>query len=82
MLGGLAVAANGLRLVPSETRFDAGTTTDWTLQIVDDDSHPVVDFDDTHGQRSHLIVVRRDLTPVPASPPELASDRTWRVEDL
>ena len=42
----------------------------------------MVDFDEAHGQRSHLIVVRRDLTRFQHLHPDLASDGTWRVEDF
>lgn len=80
--GGLALAANGLRFDPSKTRFDPGATADWTFRIVDDDGRVVTDFDDAHGRRGHLIVVRRDLTRFQHLHPELESDGTWRVENL
>ncbi|WP_224449195.1 hypothetical protein [Haloprofundus salilacus] len=78
--GGLAVAANGLRLKPSETRFDSESSTDWTFRIVDDDGSVVTDFEETHGRRSHLVVVRRDLTRFQHLHPELQSEGTWRVD--
>lgn len=78
--GGLALAANGLRFAPSKTRFDPGTPTDWTFEIISDDGQVVRNFDDAHGQRSHLIVVRRDLTRFQHLHPELDSDGTWHVE--
>ena len=80
--GGLAVAANGLRFEPSETRFESGTATDWSFQIVDEAGQIVTDFDDAHGQQSHLIVVRRDLTRFQHLHPELEPDGTWHVENL
>lgn len=80
--GGLALAANGLRFVPSETRFESGTPTEWTFEIVDEDDRVVTDFEEAHGQRSHLIVVRRDLTRFQHLHPELRSDGTWHVESL
>ncbi len=78
--GGLALAANGLRFEPSRTRFEAGTAADWTFRVVDDEARVVTDFDDAHGERSHLIVVRRDLTRFQHLHPELDSDGTWHVE--
>lgn len=80
--GGLAVAANGLRLEPAETRFEAGAATDWSFRIVDDDGEAVTDFEAAHGKRGHLVVVRRDLTGFQHRHPELGSDGTWRVADL
>lgn len=78
---GLSLAANGLRLVPSETRFDPGERTNWSFQIVEDGS-VVTDFETAHGQRAHLIVVRRDLTRFQHRHPELESDGIWRLERL
>lgn len=80
--GGLALAANGLRFAPSATRFESGTPTDWDFKIIDTSGAVVTDFDTTHGQRSHLIVVRRDLTRFQHLHPELNSDGTWTVEGL
>lgn len=80
--GGLALAANGFRFDPSETRFEAGTATEWTFRIVDDDDEPVTNFDYAHGERSHLIIVRRDLTRFQHLHPELDSDGTWHVENF
>lgn len=80
--GGLALAANGLRLEPSETRFEPGTPAHWTFRIVDEDGTPVTEFDEAHGRRGHLVVVRRDLTRFRHRHPELQADGTWLVEDL
>lgn len=80
--GGLALAADGLRFDPAETRFEPGAPTDWTFRIVDDDGRVVTDFEAAHGQRGHLIVVRRDLTRFQHRHPEVAADGTWRVEGL
>jgi len=80
--GGAAVAADGLRLVPSETRFDPGTPTEWTFRVVDEDGEAVTDFEAAHGRPSHLVVVRRDLTRFQHRHPELDGDGTWRVEEF
>ncbi len=76
---GLAVEANGLQFEPSETRFESGTARDWTFRITRADGTVVTEFDDTHGERSHLIVVRRDLTRFQHLHPTLEPDGTWRV---
>ena len=78
--GGLALEANGLQFDPSQTRFESGTPNDSTFRIVRDDGTPVTEFDDSHGERSHLIVVRRDMTIYQHLHPKLESDGTWRVE--
>ena len=80
--GGLALAANGLRLEPSETRFEPETPTHWTFRIVDADGAPVTEFEEAHGRLSHLVVVRRDLTRFQHRHPELQAEGTWLVEDL
>lgn len=80
--GGLSLAANGLRLDPSGTRFDPGVETDWTFRIVREDGEVVTDFEEAHGERSHLIVVRRDLTRFQHLHPDLEPDGTWRVAGL
>ena len=80
--GGLALAADGLRLDPAGTRFEPGVPTDWTFRIVDDDGRTVTDFEAAHGERSHLIVVRRDLTRFQHLHPELTSEGTWHVRNL
>lgn len=80
--GGLALAAYGIRFDPSETRFESGTSTEWTFRIVDGNGEPVTDFEYAHGQQSHLIIVRRDLTRFQHLHPELDSDGTWHVENF
>ncbi|MDX1748301.1 MAG: hypothetical protein R3324_20390, partial [Halobacteriales archaeon] len=54
----------------------------WSFQIVTSNGNVVTEFDKAHGQRSHLIVVRRDLTRFQHLHPTLDSDGTWRVEEL
>ncbi|NUC71961.1 hypothetical protein HTZ84_06505 [Haloterrigena sp. SYSU A558-1] len=80
--GGLSLAANGLRLEPSETRFEPEAPVHWTFRIVDEDGAVVTDFEEAHGRPSHLVVVRRDLTRFQHRHPELQADGTWLVEDL
>lgn len=78
--GGLALEANGLQFEPPQTRFESGTASDWTFRITRDDGTTVTEFDDAHGERSHLIVVRRDLTQFQHLHPTLESDGTWRAK--
>lgn len=79
-LGGLSVDANGLRLVPTDMRFAPEDPSDWRFQVVASNGDVVTEFDEAHGQRSHLIVVRRDLTRFQHLHPTLDADGTWRVE--
>ena len=78
--GGVSVAADGLLLVPSETRFDPGVGLDWTFRLEDDDGEVVTDFETLHGEQSHLILVRRDLTRFQHLHPELDDDGTWHAD--
>ncbi len=71
------MAANGLRLDVDETRFDPGVERTLTYHIRDGDGSAVADFEETHGESSHLILVRRDLTRFQHLHPELAPDGTW-----
>ena len=80
--GGLSIAANGLRFVPAETRFETAVEADWTFQIVDGNDAVVTAFDRAHGELSHLIVVRRDLSRFQHRHPSLSDDGTWHVQDL
>ncbi|WP_416840384.1 hypothetical protein [Haloferax sp. DFSO52] len=82
MPGGLAIDASGLQFDPSETRFAPGTTNDWTFRIVRTDGTTVTEFEEAHGERSHLIVIRRDLTHFQHRHPTLEPDGTWRVEQF
>lgn len=81
-VGGLSLATNGLRFRPSETRFESGQPSDWAFEVVSDGGEVVTGFDEAHGQRGHLIVVRRDLTGFQHLHPTLDPDGTWRAEGL
>ncbi|MDS0474601.1 hypothetical protein [Natrinema sp. 1APR25-10V2] len=78
--GGLTVATNGLLLKPSETRIDPEKTREWAYQIHDEEGNVVSEFEETHDQLAHLILVRRDLTRFQHLHPTLADDGTWSVE--
>lgn len=79
--GGLALEANGLQFEPSQTRIESGTASDWTFRVTRDGT-TVTEFDDAHGEQSHLIVVRRDLTRFQHLHPKLKSDGTWRAKEF
>lgn len=78
-LTGLTIAANGLRLVPGETRFEPGEEREWTFEIRDAEGGTVTEFETLHGEPGHLIVVRRDLTRFQHLHPTPDADGIWSV---
>ena len=78
--GGLSMTAGDFLFVPSETRLKPGVEQQWTFQIRDGQGEVVTNFEDAHGERSHLIVVRRDLTCFQHLHPEMDADGTWSVD--
>lgn len=81
-VGGLSIAADGLRLSPTETRFEAGTPRDWEFRVHSADGEVVTEFEAAHGRAGHLVVVRRDLTEFQHRHPVLDADGAWRVDGL
>lgn len=73
---GLAVAQDGLRLVPDATVGRRGTQR-YAFRVVDADGRPVRRFDVAHERRMHLVVVRRDLAGFQHLHPRLGSDGRW-----
>jgi hypothetical protein len=76
---GLAVAANGLRLITTTTRFTAGRPARLRLRIADARGRTVRDFETEHTRRLHLVVVRRDLSGFQHLHPTQAADGSWSV---
>jgi hypothetical protein len=77
--GGLAVSAAGYTLQVSPKTFVAGREVAFGLRILDRGGHAVRDFDEQHGERMHLMVVRRDLIHYQHLHPSLGDDGTWYV---
>jgi hypothetical protein len=77
--GGLAVSTAGYTLQVSPKTFEAGQEEAFGLRILDRGGHAVRDFDEQHGERMHLIVVRRDLAHYLHLHPSLGTDGTWSV---
>lgn len=73
---GLAVAQDGLRLVPDATTGRRGTQR-YAFRIVGADGRPVRRFDVAHERRMHLVVVRRDLEGFQHLHPRLDADGRW-----
>jgi hypothetical protein len=77
--GGLAVSAAGYTLQVSPKTFVAGREVAFGLRILDRGGHAVRDFDEQHGERMHLMVVRRDLIHYQHLHPSLGNDGIWSV---
>jgi hypothetical protein len=73
---GLAVAADGLRLVAPST-LRAGIATDFAFRIADDRGATVRAFDVEHDKKLHFIAVRRDLTGFQHLHPTQRADGSW-----
>lgn len=78
--GGLTVAANGLQLEVSDTRIDPSTSQEWSYQVQNERGEIVTEFEETHDQLAHLILVRRDLTRFQHLHPKLGENGRWSVE--
>jgi hypothetical protein len=76
---GLAVAADGTRLVLETPELRRGRTQQLRFRIVDDRGRAIRAFDVEHTKRMHVIVVRRDLTGFQHVHPTMAADGTWSV---
>src|SRR5215207_7192945 len=63
--GGLAISAAGYTLQGSSKTFEAGREEAFGLRILDRGGRAVREFDEQHGERMHLMVVRRDLVRAP-----------------
>ena len=77
--GGLAVSAAGYTLQVSPKTFEAGQEEAFRLRILDRGGYAVRDFDEQHGERMHLMLVRRDLAHYQHLHPSLDTDGAWSV---
>src|SRR5829696_3042941 len=77
--GGLAISAAGYTLQGSSKTFEVGREEAFGLRILDKAGRAVRDFDEQHGERMHLMVVRRDLVHYQHLHPSLGADGTWFV---
>ena len=77
--GGLQVAQDGYRLIPTGTALPVGSPRPFTFRITGPDGKPVTGYTPTHDKELHLIAVRRDLTDFQHVHPRMAADGTWSV---
>ena len=82
---GLAVAADGLRVVVDDPELRRGQQETLRFRIVGEDGATVRGFDVEHEKRMHLILARRDLIGFQHLHPQQAPDGSWstnvRVDD-
>jgi hypothetical protein len=76
---GLAIVQDGYRLAIENTTLRANRAETLRFRVIDSGGRPVRDFEDEHGARLHLIIVRRDLTGYQHLHPRLAPDGTWSI---
>jgi hypothetical protein len=76
---GLALAQDGYRITVERPALPAGRPTELRFRVLDPDGKPVHSFEEEHGAKLHLIVVRRDLTGYQHLHPRLAADGTWSI---
>jgi hypothetical protein len=76
---GLSIEQDGYRLAIADTTFRANRTETLRFRVIDGEGRPVRDFEEEHGARLHLIVVRRDLSGYQHLHPRLAADGTWSI---
>jgi hypothetical protein len=77
--GGLAISTSGYTLDLASKTLAAGQDERFEFRILDQTGHAVRDFDEQHGERMHLIVIRRDLVHYQHLHPSLGIDGTWSV---
>jgi hypothetical protein len=77
--GGLAVSMAGYTMDSASKTLGAGREETFEFRIVDRAGRVVRDFDEQHGERMHLIVVRRDLVHYQHLHPSLGADGTWTI---
>lgn len=76
---GLGVAAQGYRLTGVTAPAATGTDGTLALTITGPDGQPVTNFDETHEQELHLIVVRGDGQQFRHVHPTMDADGTWTI---
>jgi hypothetical protein len=78
-LPGLAVAANGYRLVLDQDIVTAGRSQPFRFRILGPEGTPVTRFAVEHDKRLHLVLVRRDTSGYQHVHPDMGPDGTWSV---
>jgi len=77
---GLAIAADGYRLVLDTTTVATDVPSTFGFAIVDDDGHAVTRFDVLHERRLHLIVLSRNMIDYLHLHPAMDASGHWTVD--
>ena len=77
--GGLAISTAGYTTDVGSKTLTANREETFAFRILDRAGRVVRDFDEQHGERMHLMVVRRDLVHYQHLHPLLGADGTWSV---
>lgn len=79
-MAGLAVEANGFRLVPTVATLPANVSSLLTFRIEDNSGQLHVAFDELHERRLHLIVLSRNLVAYHHLHPTMDPAGNWSVD--
>jgi hypothetical protein len=79
-VGGLAVTAADLTLVPDTMTLTAGRSRPYRFRITAAGGAPVTTYAVVHDKPLHFVVVRRDLTGFQHLHPTMAPDGTWSID--
>ena len=77
---GLAIAADGYRLVLDTTTAANGEAATFGFEIVDETGRPVTAFDELHARPLHLIVLSRNMVDYLHVHPTMDDQGHWTVE--
>ncbi len=79
-MSGLAMSADGYRLVTSARSVGANLPSTLKFQILRADGSSVTKFDERNERRLHLILLSRDLVAYAHLHPSMDADGMWRIE--
>ena len=79
-VGGLAVTAAGMTLVPETGSLKAGSSQPYRFRITAAGGAPITTFAVVHDKPLHFVVIRRDLTGFQHLHPAMAPDGTWSID--
>ncbi|GAA2488337.1 hypothetical protein [Winogradskya humida] len=79
-VGGLALTASGLTMVPETATLQAGKKQKFSFRITGAGGAPITTYAVVHDKPLHFVVIRRDLTGFQHLHPTMAPDGTWSID--
>jgi hypothetical protein len=79
-VGGLALTASGLTMVPETSTLQAGKKQKFSFRITGAGGAPITTYAVVHDKSLHFVVIRRDLTGFQHLHPAMAPDGTWSID--